>query len=171
MAHSDVYDPIHNELWALSVMASTLDNVRVRVSGLQPDVQQERPQGFERSLAHVIASLRRGEAELIEVFEKALKAENPSLNTIFNRYPKAFVLNPAEELGSFMDSRETSLGLLRSLTSGQWERKVNDPERGLVSLSQLAVERANLDLEEMDYMAQLRQAILRLEPIQGNDAR
>ncbi|MFD3165978.1 hypothetical protein [Herpetosiphon sp. NSE202] len=171
MAHSDVYDPVHNELWALSVMASTLDNVRLRVFGLQPDVQQERPQGFARSLAQVLSSLRRGEVELIAVVEQALKTENPTLNTIFNRYPKAFVLNPAEELGSFMDIRETSLGLLRGLTSAQWERKVNDPERGLVSLIQLAVERANLDLEEMDYMAQLRHAIVQLEPLQGNDAR
>lgn len=163
----DVPNPVNKlapnppELAALIALEATVDAIRFRVDGMRPDLLRERPEGFSQTMMEVIAELRLNEHQFDAVVRRGIKENNPSAETRFNAQPTEFVSDPVTEIGAFLQQRERVLAALRRLSDQQWGRTVSDPARGAVSLRQLAGERAENDLEKLDLLRDMRQALLR----------
>ncbi len=160
------YEPVHDEFWALSVMATTMDNVRFRVWGIQPDVQRQRPAGFNRSMIDTVSAMRRSEEAMLAAVKDALANDTPTIKTDFNAQSRTFVPSVEAELGHFLVARDDTLGVLRGLTAEQWQRTVNDPTQGKRTIAQLTIERAQSDLQYLDELNRLRHALSRIESLQ-----
>lgn len=152
--------PEESELWALALLEAAADGYRFRVDGLRPDVLAQRPTGFDHSMVDVISALRRGEQQFVQLLQQGIREDAPSLSTTFIEQPRAYVNNPMDELGALLTAREDALMVLRRLSSKQWLRTINDPERGSVSLRQITLERARHDQQQLDLLEDMRYALL-----------
>lgn len=152
-----------SQRWMLKALHEAAGELRSQLLGLSEDDLRHRPAPDEWSLKEIAAHLRDAEACFLERLELIAGQDEPILPNIetdtyvLERDYRSLDLH--EVLLEFSRLRHRSTDLLWSLAPPDWERQGLHPYRGRLSVTQVARDMNEHDLDHLWQMRRLRRQI------------
>jgi hypothetical protein len=145
----------------LVALEATVDSVRFRFDGVPSDIAQERPAGFSRSMAEIMAHMRMQEEYFVEQLRMLLGERREPLELAVGDAPSPFMTdtNPLNDLAQFLQLREETLALLHRLTPEQWGHSGELGHLGRLEVRDLVQRVARQNDRALEEMAAVRRAV------------
>ncbi|MEX1253964.1 MAG: DinB family protein [Dehalococcoidia bacterium] len=152
----------------LKALREAAHELESQLWGLDEDDVRRRPSEDELSLKEIAGHLRDCEEHLLECLERIVDGDNPQLPAfdadmllLEQDYGE---IDLYEAMERFEYLRHRTVSLLWSLEGDDWERTGSDPYRGVVSITQLAREQNEHDLEHLWQARRVREGLVQGAP-------